>query len=191
MAAIYHITHFENLASIVDFGSLCCDRLNEANSLAKQEIGYLHIKERRKARKVPVEPNRVLADYVPFYFATRSPMLYTINRGNVPGYEGGQSPIVYLVSGTDVVLAQGGEFLFTDGHAEIAISEFFADLEDLEQLDWEVMSARMWNDTVEDGDRMRRRQAEFLVYTTFPWEWVSEIGVIHQDMAEDVARVLA
>ena len=191
MAAIYHITHFENLASIVDFGSLCCDRINESNKLAKQEIGYQHIKERRKARKVPVGPKGVLADYVPFYFATKSPMLYTINHGNVPGYMGGQAPIVHLVSDTDVVVARGGEFLFTDGHAEMAISEFFADLEDLIHLDWQVMSSRMWNDTVEDGDRMRRRQAEFLVHTMFPWEWVSEIGVINQDMADDVAKVLA
>lgn len=46
------------------------------------------------------------------------------------------------------------------------------------------MGERYWNDTPEDGDRKRRRQAEFLVYTSLPWRLIEEIGVISRKAAE-------
>lgn len=65
-------------------------------ALRRQRIGYTNIahqniQDRRAYRQVPFDPGGVLHDYVPFYFAPRSPMLYTISRGNVVGYEQGQT----------------------------------------------------------------------------------------------------
>jgi len=48
--------------------------------------------------QVPLAPYGCVADYVPFYFAPRSPMLYKLHKGGVPNYTGGQDPLVYLVS---------------------------------------------------------------------------------------------
>jgi hypothetical protein len=45
-------------------------------------------------------------------------------------------------------------------------------------------------DTTEDGDRKRRRQAEFLVHRFFPWTLVDEIGVMTRQMAHDVQQIL-
>jgi len=132
----------------------------------------------------------MLADYVPFYFAPRSPMLYTINRGNVEGYQEGQRPIVHLVSSAEAVRAAGLSFAFTDGHADMDISHFFNDLQDLERVDWNVMSSKYWSDTLGDGDRKRRRQAEFLVYQFFPITRIETIGVINQNMADRVTQFI-
>jgi hypothetical protein len=105
-------------------------------------------------------------------------MLYTINLGNTE-YKGGQKPVVHLVSSTAAVLGAEPEleWMFTEGHAEIAFSKFFKDIEDLDKIDWRVMSSRYWRDTEQDNDRKRRRQAEFLVHQFFPWALINEIAV--------------
>jgi ssDNA thymidine ADP-ribosyltransferase, DarT len=54
-------------------------------------IGYKNLIDKRGSRIVPVEPGGVLNDYVPFYFAPRSPMLYSIHTGFVQGFTGSQS----------------------------------------------------------------------------------------------------
>lgn len=74
---IYHITHIDNLTSILNLGGLM------ANSrLRRQRINYLdiaheRIQDRRARTSVPCGAGGVLHDYVPFYFAPRSPMLFT------------------------------------------------------------------------------------------------------------------
>ena len=81
MPPIYHITPIDNLPGIIKAGGLFCDR--DAKNIQFVSIGHRNIKERRLRKKVPCEPGGVIADYVPFYFAPRSPMLFTINKGNV------------------------------------------------------------------------------------------------------------
>ena len=49
----------------------------------------------------------MLADYVPFYFAPRSPMLYAIYKCNVQDYTGSQEEIVYLVSTVEIATGLG------------------------------------------------------------------------------------
>lgn len=76
MTDIYHITHISNLPSIIQHGGLYCDNLIPQRNLHPQGIAHQHIKERRARRIVNVAAGGTLADYVPFYFAPRSPMLY-------------------------------------------------------------------------------------------------------------------
>lgn len=87
---IFHITHVDNLPKIIEAGGLRCDRLRAQSTDAAVCIAHQHIKDRRARRAVPCAARGFVSDYVPFYFAPRSPMLYTINRGNVEGYTQGQ-----------------------------------------------------------------------------------------------------
>ena len=96
MTDIYHITHIDNLASIVQAGGLWCDAECASHNISSVEIAYTDLKQRRNRTVVP-ELGGVLSDYVPFYFANRSPMLGAIHTGRVQGYAGGQQAIVYLV----------------------------------------------------------------------------------------------
>jgi len=190
MTAIYHITHLRNLANILRDGGLWCDRESTERKLAQVSIAHHHIKERRARRRVPCAPGGVLADYVPFYFAPRSPMLFTIQRGNVEGYHEGQAPILHLVSSVEAVQSAGIPFAFSDGHADMDLSRFFNDPHYLDQIDWQVMRSRYWNDTQADGDRKRRRQAEFLVQRFFPFSLIEGIGVFDSLMLERVTALL-
>lgn len=161
---IYHITHCSNIDSILQAGELkCCSSIHQ-QSVNYKSIANQNIQDRRSTFPVPIYPHGVVHDYVPFYFAPRSPMLYAIHKGNVEGYEGGQSDVIYLVTSVQRISQQGYSYVFTDGHAIMAFSEYYNELGDLDKIDWAVMRNRFWADTSDDSDRKRRRQAEFLVY---------------------------
>jgi ssDNA thymidine ADP-ribosyltransferase, DarT len=190
MTAIYHITHQHNLPAIIEQGGLQSNSVQARLNLKHVNIAHQTIQDRRAATRVPLPPGGVLHDYVPFYFAPRSPMLYAIQRGNVAGYTEGQTPILHLVVSAEAVAASGHPFVFTDGHAIMAFTHFFNNLNQIDQVDWEIMQARFWADTQEDNDRLRRRQAEFLVHQIVPWPLVQEIGVLYKEVAVAVKNLL-
>lgn len=177
MPEIYHITHIDNLPSIIDAGGLWSDSEVADGRVEARGIAHQHIKDRRAQRIVPIPPGGTLCDYVPFYFAPRSPMLYSIHHGFVEGYHGGQDNILHLVAQVEDVVQMGLPFVFSDGHAEMAISTIYNDLTHLDEIDWDLMESIWWNDTQEYPDRKRRRQAEFLVRQFFPWQLITKIGV--------------
>ncbi len=49
---------------------------------------------------------------------------------------------------------------------------------------------RYWHDTIDDMDRQRRKQAEFLVHRFCGWSLIREIAVINRRMVERVEAVL-
>ena len=89
-------------------------------------------------KPVPCGPGGTIHDYVPFYFAPRSPMLYTINRGNVPSCDYRQSDIVHLVSEAQLIRDQARPFVFSDIHAALHYARFFGNLCDLDQIEWRI-----------------------------------------------------
>lgn len=52
------------------------------------------------------------------------------------------------------------------------------------------MRSRYWNDTNDDPNRKCKRQAEFLVHNSFPWQLIQEIGVINQSAQVQVRQIL-
>jgi hypothetical protein len=118
-------------------------------------------------------------------------MLFANSKNAVAGYAGGQDPIVHLVTDIAAIQAAGLPFVFTDGHAIKATSQWFTDLKDLNQIDWPLMKATYWHDIDQDPDRARRRQAEFLVHQQVPWSLVLGIATINQTIADKVAGILA
>ncbi len=186
---IFHITHCDNLAAILQAGELRA----VATLPAPPAVSVAHnsIQARRATTRVPCGPGGCLHDYVPFYFGPRSPMLYALHRGSVAGYADGEAPIVHLVCNAEDVASAGHRFVFTDGHAAIAYSEYYDDLAKLGCVDLALMRATSWADTPDDPDRKRRRQAEFLVHERVPWSLVERIvvrdGAI-RDRVESVVR---
>ena len=187
---VYHITHLRNLAGIIAAGGLRCHRHLCAQSTQYTDIAHRNIQDRRADTPVPCGPGGNLHDYVPLYFAPRSPMLYAISRGNVEGYAGGQKPVAHLVTTAQAIAAAGCGFVFTDGHAVVSVTGFHDDLGRLGAIDWPLMQETYWYDTDDDNDRKRRRQAEFLVHQSLPWELVTEIGVLDKGVQCEVAKEL-
>ncbi|MEP0859253.1 DUF4433 domain-containing protein [Trichocoleus sp. DQ-U1] len=187
---IYHITHINNLLSILNSGGLIANSKLRRERINYVDIAHESIQDRRARTLVPCGAGGVLHDYVPFYFARRSPMLFTIHKGNVEGYNQGQESVIYLVSTAEAIEAMALTFAFTDGHGIIGYTQFSDDLEDLDMVDWDIMEAKYWNDTADDNDRKRRRQAEFLVHQFCPWTLITGIGVINTTIQEQVQRLL-
>lgn len=175
MPPVFHFTDYTNLEGILEAGVLRCPRV----APTKTNVGNLEIKDNRTRASVDCGPGGVVCDYVPFYFATCSPMLFSIKSGNVPGVEPKQGRLVYLVSSTEAMYAAGLECVFTDGNAAVYITTFDDDPANLATLvDWRIMREKYWSNTPEDGDRRRRRMAEFLVHEEVPIGLFTEIGVM-------------
>lgn len=188
---LYHITSIRNLPAILQCGELRSKNLLQTSQDNYTSIAYEHIQDRRANKVVPCGSGGNLHDYVPFYFAARSPMLYAIHKGYVEGYESGQASILHLVTSPADIANASLDFVFTDGHAVIGYTTFYDDLASLpEAIDWEMMEAKVWRDTNEDGDRKRRRQAEFLVHQRVPWSLILGIGVQNQAAKGKVNKIL-
>lgn len=187
---VYHFTRIEHLSSIIANG-LLSDTNAQGRTLI--EIGDQAIKDRRRRRAVPGTPEGFVADYVPFYFAARSPMMYSIARGNVPNYSNGTDRLIYLVSTVQRMRMLDLELILTDRNAVLLHAAFHpmnqghppADF-----IDWELMKQRYWNDTPAEPDRKERRMAECLVHQAVPWPAFTQIAVKNQTLAAQVKEAL-
>ncbi|AVT29874.1 DUF4433 domain-containing protein [Plantactinospora sp. BC1] len=176
MTPIYHFTHITNLEKVIEAGALLCDSLCRASGQAARNIAYPNLKEQRAITLVEVPPGETLDKYVPFYFGTRSPMLFTYKNGNVTGKPENQDDIIYFATTAETIVQNGFPFAFTDGHPIREPKAFYNDLRDLEQVDLPLMEQKYWNDTDADPDRKRRRQAEFLVWERVPLPAIMALG---------------
>jgi len=133
----------------------------------------------------------VVADYVPFYYAPRSPMMSAISNGNVPGYTSNED-LIYLVSSLDQVRTACLRWVCTDGNARAKLTDFFSTWTELESsTDWDIMKARYWADTQEDGHRKNRRMAEFLVHDFLPFNLVLGVAVKSERVASIIRSRLS
>lgn len=174
---LYHIVHVDRLASIARRG-LMCDAAVVSEGVGGTMIGMNRIKERRlRELRLRSHPDLHVGDCVPFYFCSRSVMLYVINKGNSADieYRGGQRPIVHLRADLNEVVewsnANGRKWAFTLTNAGSRFFEDRADLAELDEINWEAIDARDWRSCREE------KQAEFLVERSFPWELIELIGV--------------
>ncbi len=190
---IYHITHVDNLRSIVTDGRLLSDAVMLAQGRPVRTIGMTSIKRRRVDElQVDCHPGTKVGDYVPFYFCPRSVMLYVIHRANHPelSYRDGQGPIVHLEADLQTVIRwaeeRGVRWAFSLSNAGAYYTEFRSRVEDLDELDWEAIAATDFR----QPHVKESKQAEFLVYRCFPLELVERIGVRSADIQSRATALL-
>jgi hypothetical protein len=188
---IYRITHVDNLAQILTDGGVHAPAIALANSVQYKPIHNTGIQDQRSRTQVPCGPRGCVHDYVPFYFAPRSPMLYAILKGKVDSYQGGQEEVIYLVAIAEQLAAAGVAFAFTDGHAIMRLTNFFDDLARLDRVNWDVIRGQWFHDTDQFPDRKRQRQAEFLVHQFCPIGQVVGIGTMNDAMKARVESIVA
>ncbi|MGJ7908224.1 type II toxin-antitoxin system toxin DNA ADP-ribosyl transferase DarT [Actinopolyspora sp. H202] len=187
---LYHFTSLEHLSTIVENG-LWCDSAIRGSSMLRVEVGDNDIKRRRRGRPVKVPPGGVIADYVPFYFAPPSPMLFKIQREKVAHHNGGTNPLVYLVTSLERLLKLRPRTVYTDRNAVLDTAYFTHLSTTLDTLiDWPLMVAKMWANTAEEPDRKERRMAECLVHRQVPWEAFEKVVVHSAACARRVSDVL-
>ncbi len=188
---LYHFTHIDHLASITQHGLMCDTDVGERLT---SEAGEPGIKVRRRQAEVDVGPRGVVGDYVPWYFAPRSPMLFRIKQGGVSSYAGRQSDLVYLYTTVEHLQGSQADLVLTDRNAAISYAEFASDPERWRAdgfIDWPLMQNRYWNNNDAHPDRKERRMAECLVHRSVPWQAVLAIGVHDEAMAARVRDTIA
>ncbi len=191
---IYHITHVDNLAAIVQAGEILSDsRMLEANS-GCTVVGMSGIKRRRIMElEVSCHTGTKVGDYVPFYFCPRSIMLYILYKGNHLDleYHGGQRPIVHLQADLRAVVcwadAHNVRWAFSDRNAGTYFTGFYNRLDDLDKINWPAVASTDFR----NRDGKEGKQAEFLVYQSFPWDLVETMGVIDERTAEQAKEALS
>jgi hypothetical protein len=186
---IYHITHVENLSSIIGDGGLLSDAEMIARGGPQVAVGMSEIKRRRLELALKCHAGDKVGEYVPFFFCPRSVMLYILYMGNRPGltYLDGQGPIVHLevdVKRTiEWAAVAGVRWAFTNGNAATAYTPFFCAEGDFEKVNWEAVAADDFRDSrVREG-----KEAEFLVKQLVPWELVERVGAHSEKVAEEAA----
>ncbi len=184
---IYHITALSNLESIVLSRGLYSHTEMVAQGLAHSDVSNQEIQGNRALRLVRCCRQGVLHDYVPFFFCPRPPMLLAIRASH--GYAG-ERLMIHLVSTAQDVAASKVDYFFTDGHATMGLTDDYANLAQLSAIDWDVIPLRYWGNTVQDGDRKRRKQAEFLVHRFLPFSLVRSVGVYSQQVRVAVEECL-
>lgn len=188
---IYHIVHVDNLASVVADGRLWSDKAMTGRQVPVV-VGMGNIKQRRMALPVSCHPGTYVGEYVPFYFCSRSVMLYVIHRANNPelAYRGGQEPIVHLEADLRETVRWAEmsrvRWAFSLSNAGARYTRFRSSLEHLDEVDWEAVAAIDFR----DADVKEGKQAEFLVEHAFPWELVRRVGVFSQRVARRTADAM-
>lgn len=188
---ILRFLHIDNLAVVLQRGGLHAPNQTPKDGLVYKTIHNAEIQQERASRKVAVGPGGVIHDYVPFYFGPLSPMLLQLKTGRVVGYTEGQEPLIYLVTTVQAVSQSGAGFVFTDGHGIAAFTSWYSDLADLDKVDWNMVCQQYWSDNINDMDRQRRKQAEFLVHQFCDWSLIQQICVLNTNIKTRVGHILS
>ena len=189
---ICRFIHVDNLHVCLQRGGLHAPNHTPNNGLVYKTIHNLDIQNERRVRPIPCGPGGVIHDYVPFYFGYLSPMMLQLKTGQVEGYNEGQEPLIYLTTTVQRVCAAGIKFVFTDGHGIAAVTCQYDNLTDLDKIDWSMVYQRYWADkadTIDNMDRQRRKQAEFLVHKFCDWSVIESIVVINLRMKTKVEDI--
>lgn len=157
-------------------------------------VGMPEIKARRlRELEVKCHAGTMVGEYVPFYFCPRSIMLYILYRGNHPSidYSEGQGPIIHLQadlkSTVEWATENGIQWAFSDINAGTYAAQFHKDLSQLDEVvDWSAVEATDWRDAAVK----EYKQAEFLVYESFPLELVEKIGVCNNGVKDQVLKIV-
>jgi hypothetical protein len=187
---IFRIVHVDCLRTLLQRGGLHAANHTPNDGLPYRTIHNVDIQGQRHIRNLPCGPGGTLHDYVPFYFGYLSPMLLQLKTGRVTGYNEGQEPLIYLKSTAQAVADAGIRFVFSNGHGIAAYTAWFDDVARLDEVDWDMVYQRYWRDDVNDMDRQRRKQAEFLIYQSCPWSLIQEIGVLNTPNKTRVEQIL-
>ena len=186
---IYHITHLRNLPQIVAHGKLWSDAKRIDLGLECEIVGMSEIKRRRLEEiEVDCHPGTKVGYYVPFYFCPRSIILYILHKGNHPDitYRGGQGPIVHLQADlrASVEWAQVNavRWAFSNVNAGAKYASFYDSLDRLDEVHWAAVQANDFR----RPEMMEGKQAEFLLFESFPWSLVEGIGVLNEKARSEV-----
>lgn len=148
--ALYHMTAFDNLASLFEHGLLSKHDVDRCG-FPCADISNADVQHRRE-HKCDTRYGRNLHDYASLYINPRNAMLYYVQSNK---------PTVCLLE-VDLSVLDESSFVFTNANAACGQARFFSDLTDLKELNWPVIFSDRWSGR--GVFYKQQMQAEFLVH---------------------------
>ena len=197
---IFHITAICNVESIAKSKKLYANAVLQKKKIEYGNIAYQGAQGKRATKMVAKPPGGFIHDYVPFYFAPRSPMLFTINKGNVADCPYRQQDIVHFMTTVEAVIADQLPYVFYDYNATLSIATCYSHVKNLDKIDWDLIHelpcmdgyCRYWHSILGNPRyilRQRTRQAEFLVHKSVPLKLIAMVGAFNEAKAEQVREI--
>jgi len=160
VSCLWHLTHKDNIQSILEHGILNHD---DARGLFVKPVD-ISDRDVQECREMTEEYyHRKIHEYAPLYIKPRNPMLYSIHNK--------QSELCLIEVSLSVMFES--EYLITDGNAASVKTQIFKSVKDINELPWDVLNSRYWDD---HDEGKRKMCAEVLIY---PQVKLKHIGVIH------------
>lgn len=188
-ALIFRIVHKANLPWILDHG--IHSRMSPTRDPGYIEIGNPDLMAKRRNMVIGATHRISLAEYVPFYFTPRSPMMLNILTGRNGVQKRAASDIAILVASLRTIAAAGHAFLFTDRHANNAMARVYDDLRHLAAIDWHSLQRSDFRRTPDDPDKFDRYQAEALVHNRVGIEHVLGLACYDGESKGELATLVA
>lgn len=163
---IYRMVHWENVEFILNNGLSCREHPNADSDYIN--IGHRQLISDRHNYPVKIDNGGTLGEYVPFYFAGHSPMLFLIMNGFSGVTRRPQEDIVFVATTFEAIQEHNLEYVFTDRNAKLSLSNFYNQQKDFNKLNWTAIKSKNWNATEDDLERKDLKQAEFLIRNYVP-----------------------
>ncbi len=176
---LYRMVHWENVEHILNHGMCCREHENADPNYVN--IGHKQLISDRHEHPIPLRGAGNLGEYVPFYFAGHSPMLFLIKDGLGGVEKTPQNDIVFIASKFEIIEQEGLEYCFTDMNAKLTIADFFNLKSDFDKLKWNYIKSKRWNTTTEHLHRKDYKQAEFLIRNHVPVNCIHGIAVFSKE----------
>ena len=184
---LFRMVHIENIKHILSYG-ITHKESPHANPHFVP-IGDSSIITTRNS--FVLENGNTIGDYIPFYFASRTPMLYVIQNGFNGVKTNNPENIIYCVTSVQKIVDLGVDFIFTDGHAIDRLSSQYSnvDIVNIDNfVDWKAIKAKFWIDE-NDLDLKRRKEAEFMVSGDIPYASLLGFIVYNQKAKERLLSI--
>lgn len=173
-ALIFRITHISNVPWILENGLHC--RSSDIGDPEFTRIGDASLIDKRRFFPVPIPPGGMLSDYIPFYFTPKSIMLYNIVTGYRDTPRIPREEIATIVSRLRDVRQAGIDAIFTDQHAVSRTAQYHSDLDELNNIDWQILRNSDFQRDPDDPGKTLRYHAEALVRGVLPCEQIAGIA---------------
>ncbi|MFM5511344.1 DarT ssDNA thymidine ADP-ribosyltransferase family protein [Aeromonas rivipollensis] len=181
----YHFTSIENLESIIDNGLFSTNQ-KIARGIDHVNVAEEGIQKRRAQMPIPNTNGRFVHDYVPFYFAKKTPMqLAVLHKKNVD-----QQFLIYLsVSILSLETRPGAYFTNASANTDIPPNFYSGNnqAQQLEQLDWQTIDNNGWR--YDDENMKHRKMAELLLPDHVPLLDINHIVTWNSDFSNIVRQI--
>lgn len=193
---VFRMTHVQNIAHILEHG--ITHRNSERANPDYVSIGDGSLIGTRDAKQIWVNNGETfsfdhaqitLGNFTPFYFGSRMPMLYVIQKGFNGVKKRAAEEIVYCGCLLQSIIDSGLSYYFTDGHATDNFSSCYdqSKVNEIENIvDFKAVKVTDWTAA---RDLKRKMEAELLVAGDVPVGCIAAFACYNEAAKQELIRI--